>query len=33
MWCEERLRTRDDFNNVIFTDESSVQLDIMRLQL
>lgn len=27
MWCEEQLRTRDDFNNVIFTDESSIQLE------
>ena len=27
MWCEEQLRTKEDFINVIFTDESSVQLE------
>ena len=27
MWCEEQLLNKDDFSNVIFTDESSVQLE------
>lgn len=27
MWCKEQLRNKDDFSNVIFTDESSVQLE------
>ena len=27
MWCEEQLRNKDDFNNVIFADESTVQLE------
>ena len=27
MWCEEMQRTRENFSNVIFTDESSIQLE------
>ena len=27
MWCKEELRKKDDFSNVIFTDESTVQLE------
>lgn len=27
MWCEEQLQIKDDLNNVIFTDESTVQLE------
>ena len=27
MWCEEQLLNKDDFSNVIFTDESSIQLE------
>ena len=27
MWCEGQLLNKDDFSNVIFTDESSVQLE------
>ena len=27
MWCDEQLLNNDDFSNVIFTDESSVQLE------
>ena len=26
-WCQEKLEERDDFHNVIFTDECSVQMD------
>ena len=27
MWCTEELRKKDDFSDVIFTDESTVQLE------
>ena len=27
MWCKEQLRCNEDFSNVVFTDESTVQLE------
>lgn len=27
MWCKEQLRSKEDFKNVIFTDETTVQLE------
>ena len=27
IWCQEQLRTKEEFKNVIFTDESTVQLE------
>ena len=27
MWCREQQRTQEQFQNVIFTDESTVQLE------
>lgn len=27
IWCQEQLRTKEKFENVIFTDESTVQLE------
>lgn len=27
MWCQEQLRSKEDFKNVILTDETTVQLE------
>ena len=27
IWCQEQLRTKDEFTDVIFTDETTVQLE------
>jgi len=27
MWCQEQIRVRENFDDVIFTDESTIQLE------